>query len=685
MSSDRQRGEFLAFLSGATERRKERRKEAETKAGTSQQVLGRSVGNSGKESEFSVRNSLPEPRIVMLFTPTLPPFAALSSISRLSQPHIILQCATPTPPPSQLASSIMERRRGLPTEKGYAPAIPHYISYEQQSSSTGSSGSQDSVITQVPLPYHLPQDHPYNQEVNYAPPIEGTTDWATPILPQSSTFTFPPRAQGPNMSLNPTSSPYVPSGLLPATAGPTPLTLQQLQQFDSNGFAGNGVMAPNYQQQGQQIGMQQYQSGNPFRPQGNVQFGGPVGGPSSHLQPPFPPTQGPYDHYGAPGGMHGGMHEFAAYSSGPVQIPAYGSNAMGSPEPAYAMMGVNDDYQNMPYGSSAGNGHNQASYNPTFTGSNNGIHLTRAKQLPKSAANANYGVQVPPFFPNDNGNQAVGASQPGIHQSSNLVTAPVLSYGGNTQQGGNTQLGGPVLAPSKSVTAASPTKSIASTRGSSRGRGSISSIEDLIKSPGITPKLTQALGVEFSSEPRTAPTPRLRSRRHQSISDISTDPARRNSTAAWPDNAPTLQNLSLKDNVDKRRPSPPKMLSLLAAGGVDASTLSPINEHDRSAGIRPRPMSNRFAPITALSGPIGGLVGQPQGMSNQLRLLTDGGQRKPTIEEAFDPRNLPFIEYCRNLKVEEWGVIKIKNVIFSSQPSARSANNSRDPILRQSP
>ena len=57
------------------------------------------------------------------------------------------------------------------------------------------------------------------------------------------------------------------------------------------------------------------------------------------------------------------------------------------------------------------------------------------------------------------------------------------------------------------------------------------------------------------------------------------------------------------------------------------------------------------------------LANQQQGvMSRQLAALTHGGTRKPTIEEALDQNNLPFVEYCRKAKADEFGVIRIKNV-----------------------
>jgi len=57
----------------------------------------------------------------------------------------------------------------------------------------------------------------------------------------------------------------------------------------------------------------------------------------------------------------------------------------------------------------------------------------------------------------------------------------------------------------------------------------------------------------------------------------------------------------------------------------------------------------------------GHLVGRP-GMSKELAILTENGKIKPNINDALDARNLPFTEFCRQAKEDDWGVIKVKNV-----------------------
>jgi hypothetical protein len=65
------------------------------------------------------------------------------------------------PPETDTSFSKMGRSYpSMPTQHGgCAPFhLPQHLGYNSQQS-TDSTGSQDSLMTQVPLPYHLPQDH----------------------------------------------------------------------------------------------------------------------------------------------------------------------------------------------------------------------------------------------------------------------------------------------------------------------------------------------------------------------------------------------------------------------------------------------------------------------------------------------------------------------------------------------
>jgi hypothetical protein len=52
-------------------------------------------------------------------------------------------------------------------------------------------------------------------------------------------------------------------------------------------------------------------------------------------------------------------------------------------------------------------------------------------------------------------------------------------------------------------------------------------------------------------------------------------------------------------------------------------------------------------------------------MSRALKALTANKTRKPTVEEAMALENIPFVEYCRHVYPDDFGVIKIKNVNLS--------------------
>jgi len=86
----------------------------------------------------------------------------------------------------------------------------------------------------------------------------------------------------------------------------------------------------------------------------------------------------------------------------------------------------------------------------------------------------------------------------------------------------------------------------------------------------------------------------------------------------------------------------------------------------RAVGDNNDPFTS-FTPFVSspFSAPYRGhLVGRP-GMSKELAILTENGKAKPNIVDAFDARNLPFTEFCRQAQEDEWGVIKVKNVSSS--------------------
>jgi hypothetical protein len=229
------------------------------------------------------------------------------------------------------------------------------------------------------------------------------------------------------------------------------------------------------------------------------------------------------------------------------------------------------------------------------------------------------------------------------------------------------KFGAPVIPPSQAARFdASPAKSAIEpfrTHTASPERHSTANSE-AIPTPGLK---TQPLDLEFSSEPRNTMTPSLRSRRGQTITNAVTDPSRKQATSNWLDNIPNLATIDSQGN-NVRPLSPPKMLTLLGGAG-DIKALSTISENDPFVGP-PRPRAatvhnNPFAPKPQAPSPYAAgnrLIGPPSGPSAHLRALTSGGSRYPSLDEALDPENFPFIETCRLSKEDNAGVIKIKNV-----------------------
>jgi len=566
----------------------------------------------------------------------------------------------------------MSKQSSLPTGRGFAPApIPQYITSEQQQSGD-STGSNDSVKTQIPLPYHLPNDTFHGQSQSFVTTTSSgqqigniTRPWGTPDLSGNATYqNIRGGVSRSTRSLNPTSAPYVPPGYPPTT-----------QSYGENGP--NASMTSPYAQSAQ-IGGTSYQPGNPYA-QG--QIGGGV-----HLQGPYGggggvSTMNPYAHFGAATGMNA----YNPYNNGlGIQADSYGTSTGVSPAMSNASLApTQSTYQGLPYGPGTGAGVNA----PTGYISAQSVYSGAAQGWASMYTPQNqYQAQSPtPTYFNpahahrgktaySNSRQPAGQSSYGHgHPTSNLATAPVLHADGNQNAKVNSihnqKFGGPVLPPSKvNRPPSSPAKSArAVTPASSHGHHSIVNVEG---APTPGPK-TQPLDLEFSSEPRNAVTPTLRSRRGQTISNAVTDPARKQVTSKWLDNVPDVSGEHLQgSNIQSQ--SPPKMLSLLGSGAVDAKPLATINENDPFTGpARVRATTtynNPFASKPQLPGPYtpgNRLIDPPTGPSLHLHALTSDGTRRPTLEEALHPNNFPFVEICRLADDDKWGVIKIRNVSYS--------------------
>jgi hypothetical protein len=560
------------------------------------------------------------------------------------------------------------RRTNLPT--GGIPNqftdMPQYPSLQRQQS-TDSTDSADSFRTQIPLPYYLPNEA-QAPEYNFIPQI--SSPWATPDLSQTATM---PSFVGAGKTLNPTSSPYVPTGFSPIT--PVTQSFQGPPMYANPYIRNNSISSSSTSQQslqqGNQMGdMPPYQTANQY-PQQSGLLGGPVGGmaPQFQQQQQFGVTSNPYGQFGTAGGGQ------TAYNS---ETNMYAASSGGLPSPTYPPMTTGQNFQSMAQ-PGIGAGAAGQPWGSAFSGPS--VHNP---QVMNSTATS-YGVQ------NQGGGYGIGpnTSYSGLHQGtlqfvrrerlsssqqnmqpSKLGTAPVLSYESqNNPQ--KFEFGGPVHPPSMKTPQPTSTPSSVQSAGNtsvrsiSGDRQSLMSEEPNINlslppTPGPRP---HQLDVEFSSEPRNTETPHLRSRRGQSIT--ATDPSHK-TVSNWLDNTPTAPNSTLRDIPDaKRRASPPKMLSLLAAARPEARTLRAINENDPFT-YGPSGAANPFAPMQAVVPYDNSLLG-PAGRNNMgasplLRNLTGNGTRKPTIAEVLDYRNLPFAEYCRLAKEDTWGVVKIKNV-----------------------
>ncbi|TVY38119.1 hypothetical protein LSUB1_G003789 [Lachnellula subtilissima] len=537
--------------------------------------------------------------------------------------------------------------------------------YGQNASSTSSN---ESVRTQVPMGYHLPSEQGYN---SYSNGSLDASPWSTPVLDGSGGFEDFGHSGSSARSLNPHSDPYVPGG----------------GSFDTQGLGFQQHSGQNYNQgawddhQRQQLGSTQ-QPGEYYQ-QGNTVQGGPVGGSGSH----FPSSSygqlpgSPYQNYGNNYNYDMGSHasNYASSSYAPSSIQSYQTQVPYGPATGFGTMPAygNQAYTNTPY---------------------NNIHPSDQYRGPGPRAHRNsFSSGLKPQVSHGMGKKR---SVSDLHvQPSKLGSAPVR-YGSPQKSNFHAQaMGGQVQPPPPSARSGSPNKS--SSRGSSAApstsRASVS--EDDIPTPGPRPR---QLDLSFTSEPRhndhrprsddNMATPRtLRSTRGQSIMGLnSTGHARADSTGSVGSRAsrdasdfftePSLLD-NLKDmNMDNKqtqskRQAPPKMLNLMAASGINTTTLSPITEgprtqlthynsspHQRGQG---RPIFNDpFGPSLSMMTPFTGKTLLRDEQSYLLKTLTRNNTGKPSIEDALHAKNFPFAEYCRLPKPDTWGVIKIKNIPY---------------------
>lgn len=548
---------------------------------------------------------------------------------------------------------------------------PNLSQFNDQQSA--SAGSTESFQTQVPLPYY--HQSSVEQQSAYTP--FNLSPWATPDLNNS-----PGSFQSSTKPLNPASLPYVPSN-----PSQSPNLAQDYQpQFEQanayaysrgSSFSSASSMMQPFQQGGQMGQIDHMPSYNiqQYAPQPNM-LGGPVGGGFStqFQQPQFDPGSS-YSHGPPPVGQY------------PAYTPGYHmNNASTAPfVPTFPPVNTVQNFHGMQYppagvqGGAAqhwgpnmqhpqGMGHPGVPYNSYTQGTSFGTGSTTQYN-----SQSQYGSLS---------NTQEGSSASIHSKQSTLSGGQTANYSGRdvaNRYERRASIHTPKATAAQLASSLSPETTVKkpkshSTARSVRRMDADDSKSSLNLAPTPTSRPNQPV-VEFGSGPRKLDGLATRSRRGHTVS--TTDPAQKNAVFDWLQGTPSLESPSLREPLSdsKRRVSPPKMMSLLAAGSVTASNLKTINEDDpfvygpsdlKGKGRATDPFASMQAVVPYNNNPLG-LVAQDSGMSPQLRALTSNGTRKPTFAEAVDPNNLPFAEICRLAKEDSWGVVKIKNVSYLSK------------------
>lgn len=515
------------------------------------------------------------------------------------------------------------------------------------------------------MSYHLQSEQGYNSVSNNS---LDASPWSTPVLDGSGGFQDFGHPGPSAKSLNPHSDPYIPGGASSHSQG------LGFQQYSGQDYS-QGTWE-DYQRQ--QIGPPAQQPGEYYQ-QNNMGQGGPVGGShlpgSSYGQLPGSPYQNYGNNYNYDMGSPAANYAASPYASSPIQ-----------------------NYQNqVPYGPATGYGPTPAYGNPVYTNTPYiSVHPSDQYRGPGPRAHRNSFSSGP----KPQGFHGMGKkrSVSDFHvQPSKLGSAPVR-YGSPQKSNFHPQAaGGQVQPPPPSVRSGSPNKtsSRASSTAPSTSRASVS--EDETPTPGPHPR---QLDLTFTSEPRhndhrprsddTMATPRtLRSTRGQSILGLNTTGhVRAESTGSVGSRVPrdatdffteptpfdNLKEMNMDDKqTQSKRSGPPKMSNLMAASGINASTLSPITEGPRTQLTPYNPNPNQrgqgrptfndpFGPSPSMMTPFTGKTLLRDDQSYLLKALTNNNTGKPSIDDALHPKNFPFAEYCRLTKPDTWGVIKIKNV-----------------------
>ncbi|PNP41661.1 hypothetical protein TGAMA5MH_06448 [Trichoderma gamsii] len=108
---------------------------------------------------------------------------------------------------------------------------------------------------------------------------------------------------------------------------------------------------------------------------------------------------------------------------------------------------------------------------------------------------------------------------------------------------------------------------------------------------------------------------------------------------------------------------------------LGAAAATPVDNEDRNMEAQlvrqiVRPFGVRLSDTTGLSEiPLDRINTAPLREvqeSNKLVLLTDTRSGLPTLAEAMDPANFPFVESARMAKPMNWGIVKLKNIPFAT-------------------
>ena len=441
-------------------------------------------------------------------------------------------------------------------------------------------------------------------------------------------------------------------------------------------------MAIPYQQQsqpGQQSSAMQYQGDNSCQKPGEAQLNSTF--MSLQLQTAFDNVVGPYGHFDpgfvapsntslynfAEGQM--GFNSFAApdpvyaksissYTGGVISQPpsmmynGSASNVYGNPNVYSSQMPDPFSFSETPsnvyngqnsaaasFSSAFGNADDTQSKDRSFKSSSQ--HTKPSRPTSTASNTSNTGFQKKSFATSSTPDR-----HEGLNRSSNSHKRSISSTPFH---------GGPVHAP-QGASGASPEKFVSKSgtpeslieRSISRENNSwIVEDTDAIPTPVSKPHPSDA-GLFSVSRSKT---PQLRSRRGQTITSAS-NTAQKMLVADWAGGVSRLPDAGdmMSEELDGRgSPLPINTLSLMILKQGDPFACSAVAAVEPFRCMTPGRFTAGFGSCP---------------LSQELMTLTNDGTRNPTLAEALDPYNLPFSEYCRQAKSENYGVIKIKNVCY---------------------